>query len=274
MKRFVQYSFLITACALLVACASTVNETGKEFDFKKGINIQVDRSLKKEIINNYGEPTSTSIVGKYQILKYHYSRESVKHGRAIGLGALSAVTYGASDMFVDHGVKKSDMQVEYKQLVVYADLISGVVKDYYYHDSDLNGHDESETLYLKAANATKQGGQTAQARSMLEQAISLNPRNHRALNTLAWMLIDNNDDVDRGIELAKRAVEIFPDSPFNNGTLGIGYMKKNDLDNAEKYLDTAVKLFPIYAPSASKAYNHDVAFLKTVRELKKGKASS
>lgn len=273
MKRLIKFFFVLVLMTSVIGCASTTNEVGKDFSYKKSTNIRIGESSKKDVVNDYGEPTSSKVAGKYQILKYYYGRESLKHGRAIGMGALSAVTFGVSDLVVDHGVRNSDRQVESKEMVVYVDIMSGIVKDFYYHDSDLNGHDESESLLLKALDARNKGGKNQEVKTLLEKAISLNPKNHRALNSLAWLLIDDNEDVDRGILLAKEAVELFPDSPFNNGTLGVGYMKKNDLDNAEKYLDAAVKLYPVYAPEAVKAFNHDNAMLMNIKELKKQKTS-
>lgn len=249
--------------------SSTTGEKGKDFEFKSDVKITLGKSTKKDIIDAYGQPTEINTIGRYQVLKYYYARQSLKHGRAIGLGLLSAVTGGLSDLAVDHGVKNDDIQVESKEMVAYTDLLSGIIKDFYYHDSSsLSGHDESETLLIKAQSALNQGNQSKEAREMLEKSVALNPKNHRALNSLAWILIDSNEDLDRGIGLAKTAVEIFPDSPFNNGTLGVGYLKKNDLDNAEKYLAKAVKLYPVYEPSATKSYQHDLEYLNSVKSMK------
>ena len=272
-KLFVQIVVLLSITFLSVPSfcffSSTVDESGKEFVYKNDIKIITGQSTKKDILNAYGQPTEERIIGRYQVLRYYYVRKSLKHGRAIGLGLLSAVTGGLSDLAADSGVKDSDMQVEGQEMVAYVDIMSGKIKDFYYHDeSTLTGNDESESLLLKAMAAQKEGNKAKEAREMLEKSVALNPTNHRALNSLAWSLIDTNEDVDRGVVLAQKAVDIFPDSPFNNGTLGVGYMKKNDLDNAEKYLDIAVKLYPVYAPTAQAAYQNDLAYLNSVKSMK------
>lgn len=259
---------MFTGILFLYGCASTLQEAGNDFSYNQSVSIVVGRSTKNDIVSSYGNPTKSEIKGKYEVLTYYYARESLKHGRAIGMGLLSAATGGVSDLVVDHGVRQSDTQQEFKEMVVYADIMTGIVKDYYYHDSDLNGQDESETLYLRASALLKSGGKKKDAYDMLEKSISLNPQNHRALNTLAWEFIDNNIDIEKGLAYAKKAVEIFPDNPFNNGTLGVGYLKKNDLDNAEKYLQAALNLYPVYYPRASHAYNQDKARLENVKAMK------
>lgn len=266
----------IRSCAILLGmsmlilpgCASTVQEKGASFTFNKEARIIPNQSKKADVINLYGTPTETQILGKYQVLRYFYARESMKHGRAIGQGLLSAVTMGASDLVVDHGVTQSDMQVEGKEIEAYIDLQSGIVKDFYYHDSDNNGHDESESIYLQASALKRKGGKNNEVLALYEKAISLNDKNHRALNAYAWTLIDDSIDVQKGVILAQKAVDVFPDRPYNNGTLGIGYYKLGDFNNAEKYLQIAVSLFPVYAKKDAKSLELDTAMLKLARNQK------
>ncbi|PIU57716.1 MAG: hypothetical protein COS89_03810 [Deltaproteobacteria bacterium CG07_land_8_20_14_0_80_38_7] len=268
MKTLLKLNVIVFLFCFL-GCASTIAESGKDFSYQKKFPIEIGKTTKAEIIDQYGSPTNTEIKGNYQILAYGYSRESLKHGRAVGMGLLSAIPgVGLATLAMDQGVKDDDMAREFKLLCVYTDFKTGVVKDYYYHDSDNVGHDESETLNLKAMALKRKGGKNKECTELLEKAISLNPRNHRALNSLAWELIDSSTDVDKGVSLAIRAVEVFPDSPYNTGTLGVGYFKKGDLENAEKYLDQAVKLYPIYEPGNVKSLQHDQEMLRLVREQK------
>lgn len=118
--------------ALLCAgCASTVKEAGKKFDFKPD-KIVIGKTTKRDILESYGRPTTSEVRGKYEILIYQYSKESFKHGRTIGMGALSAIpVLGIATLAMDQGVKESDMAREYRVLSVYTALSSGVVKDFY-----------------------------------------------------------------------------------------------------------------------------------------------
>ena len=261
--------FVVTALSIFLgACASTIDQRGQKFDYKPD-GIVIGQTTKRQVLEGYGSPTSSEVRGKYEILTYQYSKESLRHERAIGMGALSAIpVIGLATLAMDHGVQDSEISREGRVLKVYAELSSGVVRDFYYHDSDMKGHDESETLLLKGHSLLKQG-KTQEAIQTLEKAVALNPANHRALNSLAWTLIDLNIDVERGVKLAEQAVKVFPDSPYNNGTLGCGCYKKGDLENAGKYLSVAVNLFPVYAPQDMKALAHDKAILAAIQEQKK-----
>lgn len=256
------------------ACSTTqtLSESGQRFDFKKDTGITVGKTTKREVYETYGQPSMTNVMGKYEILVYSYSRDTFK---TMGVGGvlLRAVpgvgeAVLISDMTRDHGKEQLENSGrEWQDLEFYVDLGTGIVRDYFYHDSELNGQDESETLYLKAM-AALQKKKDDEAVKMLERAVELNPANHRASNNLAWRLIDLGIDVNKGITLAEKAVQSFPESPYNNGTLGVGYYKKGDLANAEKYLQAAVNLFPIYAPDDGISFQHDQAMLATIRGQK------
>jgi uncharacterized protein HemY len=83
------------------------------------------------------------------------------------------------------------------------------------------------------------------------------------------LILDLDIDVEKGVRYAEEAVKVFPDSPYNNGTLGCGCYKKGDLEKAEKYLSLAINLFPVYAPQDTKAIAHDKAILAAIQEQKK-----
>lgn len=263
---------LFLCIIFLASCATThtLNEEGRSFTYQKEPGIIIGKTTKRDIVSTYGMPSNSSVMGKYEVLTYSYSKKSFKTG-GVGsalLGAVPVVGLIQSGIELSKDQGKDDTIREWQKLQVYVELASGIVKDYFYHDSQLNGHDESESLLLKSMVSSEQK-KNDEALKLLEKAIELNPDNHRALNSLAWYLIDLGIDVDKGTKLATRAVEVFPDSPHNNGTLGVGYFKKGDLANAEKYLQTAIDLYPIYAPRDFKGLQYDKAMLQTVRSQKK-----
>lgn len=252
---------------ILTGCASTLRQTGKTFKYQPGAIIK-HQTTKGEVLSAYGRPASSQIKGKYEVLKYYHEKKSLKHGRSIGMGLLSAIPLvGFAALAMDQGVKDSDIKNEFQEMKVFVELSTGLVRDYYYHDSRLKGHDKSETLFLEAQSLLKQG-KTDQAVKLLKKSISLNPKNHRALNTLAWTLIDLNIDLHQGITYAKEAVKIWPDSPYNNSTLGHGYFKNWNFIQAEKYLKIAMSLYPVYASHDPKALMHDRAILNAIQAQK------
>ena len=69
------------------------------------------------------------------------------------------------------------------------------------------------------------------------------------INSMAWVLIYLGIDIDRGIELSKKSIQISPKSPHYLDTLGYGYYKKKDYDRALKQLLKAA----LYVDDNSKA---------------------
>ena len=78
---------------------------------------------------------------------------------------------------------------------------------------------------------------------------SMNTNSANNINSMAWVLIYLGMDIDRGIELSKKSIQISPKSPHYLDTLGYGYYKKKDYDNALKQLLKAT----LYADDNSKA---------------------
>lgn len=74
------------------------------------------------------------------------------------------------------------------------------------------------------------------------------------INSMAWVLIYLGIDIDRGIELSKNAIQMSPKSPHYLDTLGYGYYKKKDYDNALKQLLKAALYVDNY--SESEIYLH------------------
>jgi tetratricopeptide (TPR) repeat protein len=60
-----------------------------------------------------------------------------------------------------------------------------------------------------------------------------------AFNNIAWVLIDDEIDVDAGILKAKKALEATPDDPYVLDTLAMGYYKKESYREAIRYWEMA-----------------------------------
>ena len=78
---------------------------------------------------------------------------------------------------------------------------------------------------------------------------SMDTNSANNINSMAWVLIYLGMDIDRGIELSKKSIQISPKSPHYLDTLGYGYYKKKDYDNALKQLLKAA----LYVDDNSKA---------------------
>jgi len=82
------------------------------------------------------------------------------------------------------------------------------------------------------------------AKKYLEKSIKLNPSNADALNYLGYSLILRNENIDRGIELVKKALKLEPKNPAFLDSLGWGYLKKGNLEKAKMYLLKAYQKLP------------------------------
>jgi len=299
-----QLLLLVVFVVACYGCTTTqaVNQQGSKLAFQQQ-TIVVGQTNKRQLTEMYGKPTSNEVVGKYERMKYEYKADIIKSdntGTALtSVGLLGALVPGvggaisssvsaatattqvlstANTVSTAYDVTKVmtgeavNSNREFQKLEVLLNPMDGTVVDYFYierFENILKGGDESTTLLLQANEQLRQG-KTQDAINMLEQSIKLNPKNYRSLNMLAWTLADLNIDIDKALNYSIQAVEIFPDSPYNNGTLGTCYFKKGDNANAEKYLTIAVDLFPVYAPTDAQARQSDKARLELVKSKKKG----
>ena len=78
---------------------------------------------------------------------------------------------------------------------------------------------------------------------------SSNTNSANNINSMAWVLVYLEIDIDRGIELAKSAIKKESKSPHYLDTLGFGYYKKKNYDGALKQLLKAA----LYVDDNSKA---------------------
>jgi tetratricopeptide (TPR) repeat protein len=258
-KGIAKFALLIMLAGV-AACGPTLSKTGRNFDYKP--NAIGVGSTKIQVVDTYGPPTSQNIAGKYEYYHYGYNKQSMNSGK-LALSVIPVV--GLATAFTGNDVIP-DTVTDTKSMTVVFDMATGVVKDYWYHDNSGNGHDESETLYIRAIKA-KAKNDRAGALELYRRSIEANPNNHRALNDIAWLLIDMNIDAKQGVQYAEQAVALWPDSPYNTGTLGVGYLKLGEYRKAVEYLQKAVDLFPIYAPQAIGALQSDKQRLEQAKQL-------
>lgn len=69
-------------------------------------------------------------------------------------------------------------------------------------------------------------GETAEAQEMYEKALEINPDFAPAANNLAWLLLQQAQDPDRALMLAKKAKGQLPDDPRVADTLGLACIVK------------------------------------------------
>jgi tetratricopeptide (TPR) repeat protein len=90
----------------------------------------------------------------------------------------------------------------------------------------------------------EQAGKKDIAKQFYEQALAIDPNAGLAANNLAFMLLTEGKDMDRALELARRARSSMPQVPAAADTLAWVYYKRNLHDSAFPLLQEAVKAQP------------------------------
>lgn len=253
MRKLTNVLAVLLIAVLINGCSTTTtyNQTGKMIAYQPG-KIGLG-STKLETINAYGQPTKQRAVGDLNIYVYTYQHDQFKHDKMIQQGAAAFFTLGIAPMFMDHSITNKDLITDRRALVFYFDHTDKVV-NFYYNDSKGNGHDESETIFLKAVAVTNSDIQ--EGIRLYKQSVEANPNNHHALNALAWYLADMGIDPKAGVGYAEKAVKLWPYQPNYWDTLGTAQLKTGDVVGAKASLEKAINLYPVYEPTNTVGFEH------------------
>ncbi len=85
-----------------------------------------------------------------------------------------------------------------------------------------------------------------EAEKHLRQALLLDPRNPTIMNDLAWFLIENDINVNEGMDLIEKALDLDPDDWYALDTKGWGLYKQGKYEEALQVLNNAWDLRLVY----------------------------
>ncbi|MDH5682046.1 MAG: tetratricopeptide repeat protein [Spirochaetota bacterium] len=74
--------------------------------------------------------------------------------------------------------------------------------------------------------------------------LGLDGENANAYNSMGMIYIETEEDIEKGISICKRALELSPDCPAYLDSVGWGYFKKKDEIQAIDYLRRAFEIAP------------------------------
>lgn len=88
-----------------------------------------------------------------------------------------------------------------------------------------------------------QHDKTTEAEAQYDEALKLDPNNALALNNLGYSLVDRGVRLEEALKMIQRAVDASPNNGAFVDSLGWAYFKLGKLDEAEKYLTQAARLY-------------------------------
>jgi tetratricopeptide (TPR) repeat protein len=103
---------------------------------------------------------------------------------------------------------------------------------------------QSPGLWTMYGMLSEQSGNPARARDYYEKALELDTNSAVAANNLAVLLSAEGKDMDRALELARRARVALPQNPSVSDTLAWIYYKRSLYDSAAPLLQEAIKAQP------------------------------
>ncbi|MDX2432412.1 MAG: tetratricopeptide repeat protein, partial [Bacteroides sp.] len=108
-----------------------------------------------------------------------------------------------------------------------------------------NGWNESDLLYW-FGSAYVEVDNFEQAERLYRKALAINPEHSDVKNSLAYLLISNDINIDEGMELIKSVLETDPDNGNYLHTYGMALYKQGELIEAQEVLKNAWDLIPYY----------------------------
>jgi len=101
-------------------------------------------------------------------------------------------------------------------------------------------------LSVNLADIYAEAGLFDMAVGYYNDALSSEPENHRWLNSFAYLIIDNDLDISKGMELIERALKLKPDNYNYLDTKGWGLYKQQKYQESLEMLEKSWSLKPIY----------------------------
>jgi tetratricopeptide (TPR) repeat protein len=103
---------------------------------------------------------------------------------------------------------------------------------------------ERWSLFYDRGVALERSGQWQRAEADLQHALELKQDQPLVLNYLGYSWIDRGENLDRGLKMIEKAVELRPEDGYIVDSLGWAHYRMADYDGAVQYLEKAIELVP------------------------------
>src|SRR5712671_1921460 len=106
------------------------------------------------------------------------------------------------------------------------------------------GIPERWSLFYSRGIALERSGQWKPSEADLLHALELKPDQPLVLNYLGYSWIDRGENLDRGLKMIEKAVELRPEDGYIVDSLGWAHYRMADYAGAVQYLEKAIELVP------------------------------
>ena len=107
-----------------------------------------------------------------------------------------------------------------------------------------SAHPDDANSYALLGSLEESLGDLTKAKAYYMKALQIEPRQSMAANNLAFLMLENNGNVDVALTYAQTARQGLPDSPDTADTLAWAYFHKGTYEFARDLLEEAVKAEP------------------------------
>jgi tetratricopeptide (TPR) repeat protein len=107
-----------------------------------------------------------------------------------------------------------------------------------------SGMPERWSLFYSRGIALERSGQWKLSEADLLHALELKPDQPLVLNYLGYSWIDKGENLERGLKMIEKAVELRPEDGYIVDSLGWAHYRLGDYANAVQYLEKAIELVP------------------------------
>ena len=142
-----------------------------------------------------------------------------------------------------------------KEANEYIEKFKSIIKEY---------SPSEAVIAANLAGIYKQAGIPEKAEEYYRQALSLEPMAPNRMNNLAWFLIDNDRNINEGLDLIDNALKLDPDNYIYLDTKGWGLFKQGKYLEALEFLEKSWALKPVYD---HEVYLHLEAVKKAVANI-------
>ena len=110
--------------------------------------------------------------------------------------------------------------------------------------SQASGMPERWSLFYSRGIALERSGQWQRSETDLLRALELKPDQPLVLNYLGYSWIDRGENLERGLKMIEKAVELRPEDGYIVDSLGWAHYRLGDYSSAVQYLEKAIELVP------------------------------